>query len=200
MNLVHAAGAYPLGKLADSVGHNTLLATGLVLLIAADALLAPGNSGWVFWAGVALWGLHMATTQGLRAAMVAKVAPADLRGTAYGVFNLVCGVSMLIASALAGLLWDRLGATSTFLAGLLFATLALLGPMFRTHRGNARAAVRGGGSDQLLGHQDPQARLCGQRRFQQMVGDALGRDHPVARWQQRPQPLRDLHADLFGRP
>ena len=137
MNLVYAAGAYPLGRLADSVGHNTLLATGLVLLIAADALLALSNSGWVFWAGVALWGLHMATTQGLLAAMVAEAAPADLRGTAYGVFNLVCGVSMLIASALAGLLWDRLGATSTFLAGLVFATLALLGLMFRTRRGNA---------------------------------------------------------------
>jgi MFS family permease len=127
MNLVYAAGAYPLGKLADSVSHTTLLAIGLVLLIAADALLALSNSGVTFWAGVALWGLHMAMTQGLLAAMVADTAPPDLRGTAYGVFNLVCGVAMLVASALAGLLWDQLGAASTFLAGGLFAVLALLG-------------------------------------------------------------------------
>jgi len=127
MNLVYAMGAYPLGKLADSVSHTKLLAAGLVLLIAADALLALSNSGATFWAGVALWGLHMAMTQGLLAAMVADTAPADLRGTAYGVFNLVCGVAMLIASALAGLLWDQLGAASTFLAGLVFALLALIG-------------------------------------------------------------------------
>lgn len=127
MNLVYAAGAYPLGKLADSVSHTTLLAAGLVLLIAADALLALSNSGATFWAGVALWGLHMAMTQGLLAAMVADTAPPDLRGTAYGVFNLVCGVAMLVASALAGLLWDQFGAASSFLAGLVFALLALIG-------------------------------------------------------------------------
>ena len=127
MNLVYAAGAYPLGKLADSVSHTTLLASGLAVLIAADALLALSNQGATFWAGVALWGLHMAMTQGLLAAMVADTAPADLRGTAYGVFNLVCGVAMLIASALAGLLWDQLGAASTFMAGLVFALLALIG-------------------------------------------------------------------------
>lgn len=135
MNLVYAAGAYPLGKLADSVSHTTLLATGLVLLIAADALLALSNSGGTFWTGVALWGLHMAMTQGLLAAMVADTAPADLRGTAYGVFNLVCGVAMLIASALAGLLWDQLGASSTFLAGLVFAVLALVGLGFQQRLG-----------------------------------------------------------------
>ena len=137
MNLVYAAGAYPLGKLADSVSHTRLLATGLVLLIAADALLALSNSGATFWTGVLLWGLHMAMTQGLLAAMVADTAPPDLRGTAYGVFNLVCGVAMLIASALAGLLWDRLGATSTFAAGLGFALLALIGLGFQQHQRNS---------------------------------------------------------------
>lgn len=131
MNLVYAAGAYPLGKLADSVRHTTLLAAGLVLLIAADAMLALSNSGTTFWLGVILWGLHMAMTQGLLAAMVAETAPPDLRGTAYGVFNLVCGVAVLLASALAGLLWDQLGASSTFLAGLVFALLALIGLGFQ---------------------------------------------------------------------
>ena len=97
----------------------------MVLLIAADALLAFGNHGAWVWGGIALWGLHMAMTQGLLAAMVAGTAPADLRGSAYGFFNLMSGLAMLAASALAGLLWDQLGASFTFLAGILFSVAAL---------------------------------------------------------------------------
>ena len=125
MNIVYAACAYPFGKLADKLSHTSLLGWGLLLLIAADVLLAYSNSGVVFWLGVALWGLHMAMTQGLLAAMVADTAPADLRGTAYGMFNLVSGLAMLAASVLAGLLWDKLGAAATFHAGAVFCLLAL---------------------------------------------------------------------------
>ena len=126
MNVIYAACAYPFGKLADRMRHTTLLAWGLVLLIGADALLAYSNSGAWFWAGVALWGLHMAMTQGLLATMVADTAPVDLRGTAYGFFNLMSGLAMLVASGLAGLLWDQLGASFTFVAGIAFSMLALL--------------------------------------------------------------------------
>ena len=125
MNLIYAACAYPFGKLADSVRHGTLLAWGLALLIGADVLLAYSNHGIAVWAGIALWGLHMAMTQGLLATMVADVAPADLRGTAYGFFNLMSGIAMLLASALAGLLWDQWNATVTFGAGIVFSALAL---------------------------------------------------------------------------
>ncbi|MCF8161037.1 MAG: MFS transporter [Polaromonas sp.] len=125
MNIVYAAGAYPFGKLADKMRHAGLLGWGLLLLIAADLLLATSNSGWVFWLGVALWGLHMAMTQGLLAAMVADTAPADLRGTAYGFFNLLSGVALLVASGLAGWLWQSFGASFTFMAGICFAALAL---------------------------------------------------------------------------
>lgn len=131
LNLVFSVGAYPLGRLSDSVSHTKLLVAGLLVLIAADGLLAWSNQGAVFWTGVALWGLHMALTQGLLATMVANAAPADLRGTAYGMFNLVCGLSLLLASGLAGWLWDRLGAPSTFVAGMLFAALALLAVAWR---------------------------------------------------------------------
>jgi MFS family permease len=126
MNLIYAACAYPFGKLADKLPHAQLLGWGLVLLIGADALLAAQNNGLVFWAGVALWGLHMAMTQGLLAAMVADTAPADLRGTGYGFFNLLSGLAMLVASGLAGWLWQNWGASTTFLAGIGFAGLALL--------------------------------------------------------------------------
>lgn len=126
MNAIYALGAYPLGKLADRMDHRHLLVWGLLLLIAADVLLAWSDHGPIVWAGIALWGLHMAMTQGLLATMVADVAPADLRGTAFGMFNLVSGLAMLLASVLAGLLWDQLGARFTFAAGAGFSLLALL--------------------------------------------------------------------------
>jgi len=131
MNVVYAACAYPFGKLADKLPHTQLLGWGLLLLIGADALLAASNSGPVFWAGVALWGLHMAMTQGLLAAMVADTAPADLRGTGYGFFNLLSGLAMLVASGLAGWLWQSFGAPTTFVAGIGFAGVALLLMMLR---------------------------------------------------------------------
>jgi predicted MFS family arabinose efflux permease len=125
MNLVYSVSAYPFGKLSDSMSHSKLLAWGLVVLIAADATLAWSNHwGWV-WAGISLWGLHMGMTQGLLATMVADTAPADLRGTAYGFFNLMSGIAMLVASALAGLLWDLFGASFTFIAGGFFCVLTL---------------------------------------------------------------------------
>jgi MFS family permease len=125
MNVVYSIGAYPLGRLADTMSHRKLLAIGLVVLIAADAALAASDQGMLLWIGIALWGLHMALTQGLLATMVADTAPAALRGTAFGVFNLASGLAMLVASALAGLLWDRLGGASTFVAGAAISALAL---------------------------------------------------------------------------
>jgi len=127
MNLVYSLSAYPFGKLSDRMSHKTLLALGLIILIAADLVLAA-NDHWNFvLAGVALWGIHMGITQGLLATMVADAAPADLRGTAFGFFNLVSGLAMLLASVLAGLLWDRLGASFTFYAGATFCVVALVG-------------------------------------------------------------------------
>ncbi|MHB1250110.1 MAG: MFS transporter [Polaromonas sp.] len=125
MNLIYAAGAYPFGKLSDRVSHTTLLVWGLLVLIAADVLLA--SSRQLLWValGIALWGLHMAMTQGLLATMVTDTAPPDLRGTAFGFFNLVSGLAMLLASTLAGVLWDQLGAPMTFAAGAAFSLVAL---------------------------------------------------------------------------
>jgi predicted MFS family arabinose efflux permease len=125
MNVVYSALAYPFGKLADRVSHRKLLAAGLAVLIAADLALAAADSGPLLWAGIGLWGVHMALTQGLLATMVAASAPPALRGTAFGMFNLAGGIALLLASGLAGLLWDRLGAASTFLAGAAFSALAL---------------------------------------------------------------------------
>jgi MFS family permease len=129
MNLMYAATAYPVGKLSDRMSHFKLLGAGLVILIAADLVLALAQGLTAVAVGVVLWGLHMGVTQGLLATMVAATAPAHLRGTAFGIFNLGCGVAMLVASVLAGFLWDTLGAAVTFYAGAAFsaAALALLG-------------------------------------------------------------------------
>lgn len=134
MNLVYAASAYPFGRLADRMDHRQLLAMGLAVLILADLVLASGTHWSAVLAGVALWGVHMGMTQGLLATMVADTAPADLRGTAFGFFNLVSGVALLLASLLAGLLWDRLGAAFTFFAGAAFSALALAGLLLNGRR------------------------------------------------------------------
>jgi MFS family permease len=127
MNIVYAASAYPFGKLSDRISHKALLAAGLVVLVAADIVLASSNHWAAVVVGVALWGIHMGMTQGLLASMVAATAPADLRGTAFGFFNLVSGVAMLVASVLAGFLWDKMGASFTFYAGAAFCVMALVG-------------------------------------------------------------------------
>jgi len=126
MNVVYSLSAYPLGRLADRVSHDSLLACGLAVLIASDLVLAQPPGFLTLSAGVALWGLHMGLTQGLLASMVAKTSPPDLRGTAFGFFSLISGGALLVASAVAGLLWDAFGASFTFYAGACFAAAALL--------------------------------------------------------------------------
>jgi MFS family permease len=126
MSVVYAATSYPAGVAADRGRGPVLLSAGLAALIASDFALAHAAGGTLLCAGVALWGLHMGLTQGLLAALVAGTAPADLRGTAFGVFNLACGVALLAASVLAGWLWDAYGPRVTFCAGALFTALAWL--------------------------------------------------------------------------
>ena len=123
MNLVYAATAYPFGKLSDTVSPMKLLGLGLLVLIASDLVLAQTGSLPGLMAGVALWGVHMGMTQGILARMVADTAPDRLRGTAFGLFNLVSGLAMLAASAIAGWLWDAFGSSMTFQAGAVFALL-----------------------------------------------------------------------------
>jgi MFS family permease len=127
MNVVYASAAYPAGALSDAVGRNAMLALGIIFLIVADLVLAFGSTVPLVLLGVVLWGLHMGFTQGLLAALVADAAPPELRGTAFGLFNFACGIAMLIASVVAGALWDAHGPTATFVAGAIFTTLALLG-------------------------------------------------------------------------
>jgi MFS family permease len=126
MSVVYTLSAWPAGALSDRIGRYGLLTAGFAILILADLVLAFAGNVTGVMAGAALWGLHMGLTQGLLAALVADTAPAELRGTAFGVFNLVSGVAMLAASVVAGALWDVIGPAGTFLAGALFTAIALM--------------------------------------------------------------------------
>jgi MFS family permease len=127
MNIVYAASAYPFGRLSDAVSRRVLLAFGAIFLIAADMVLATAGTPWRVFVGVMLWGLHMGATQGLLSTLVVDAAPADLRGTALGMYNLITGGALLVASVLAGWLWTAFSPAATFIAGGAFAGVALLG-------------------------------------------------------------------------
>ena len=131
MNAVFSVTAYPFGKLSDRVSHRRLLLAGLAVLVLADVVLAASTHWTGLLLGVALWGVHMGMTQGLLAAMVADTAPADLRGTAYGFFNLMSGLAMLAASVVAGLLWQYWGPAWTFGAGAMFSAVAMAALLWR---------------------------------------------------------------------
>jgi MFS family permease len=137
MNVVYAASAYPFGRLSDRLNRDRLLAVGIGFLIAADLVLATANTTWLVLAGSVLWGLHMGATQGLLTTIVASTAPADLRATAFGLFNLVTGGTLLLASVLAGFLWTAYGPSVTFFAGAAFSTIALAGLVVRRSRSTA---------------------------------------------------------------
>lgn len=126
MNIVFSFTAYPFGRLSDITSHRRLLQMGLVVLIVADLVLALSHSWVGIIVGVALWGVHMGMTQGLLNTMIAHAAPADLRGTAFGLFSLLSGLGLLIASLEAGLLWDIWGSASTFFAGAMICVLTLI--------------------------------------------------------------------------
>ena len=128
MNMVYALAAYPAGAASDRLGRRSMLIAGTLLLIVADLVLAYSDGVALMLVGVAVWGLHMGFTQGLLAALIADTAPADLRGTAFGIFNFTGGLALLIASVLAGALWDQFGPAATFLvgAGITAAALAAI--------------------------------------------------------------------------
>lgn len=126
MNLVYALVATPAGTLSDRIGRTKVILLGLIALIAADLALAFAPGLWGLFVGVGLWGLHMGLVQGLLSALVADTAPADLMGTGFGLFHLVTGVVLLVASVLAGWLWQMHGPTATFVAGAVFSIVAAL--------------------------------------------------------------------------
>jgi MFS family permease len=127
MNGVYALSAYPAGRLSDRVNRRVVLATGAAVLVIADLMLAAGGGLTALMIGIALWGLHLGLSQGLLVALIADTAPRERRGTAFGLFNIVSGIVLLMASVLAGALWDRIGPSAAFYAGAGFAGVTVMG-------------------------------------------------------------------------
>ncbi len=137
MNVVYAATSYPAGVISDRVNRKIVLLIGIIFLIAADIFLATADNFLKLWLGIIFWGLHMGFSQGLFAAMIADESPDHLRGTAFGIFNLASGLLMLIASVLAGVLWDQYGSGITFITGAVFSAVAFFWLLF-LHLSNRR--------------------------------------------------------------
>jgi MFS family permease len=135
MNIVYALSSYPLGALSDRIDRKAMLALGFATLIIADMVLAAAPNLTIVMIGVALWGLHMGMTQGLLSALVADEAPANIRATAFGLFNFASGIALLLASLIAGILWEQIGPSATFVAGAAFTGLGLL-TLFLTRQSN----------------------------------------------------------------
>ena len=127
LNVVYAGVAYPAGVASDKFNRRTLLMAGLAMLVVADLVLALATAPAHAFVGTAFWGMHMGLTQGLLSTLIADTAPATLRGTAFGVFNLVSGVALLLASVIAGALWNAVGPSGTFIGGGVFALLSMVG-------------------------------------------------------------------------
>jgi MFS family permease len=127
MNAVYAGSAYPMGRLSDRLPRRPMIAAGFLVLLIADVVLALAADVWMVMLGIGLWGLHMGMTQGVLAALVAGAVPGNLRGSAFGVFHLASGIALLLASVIAGLLWQSLGPHATFAAGAAFTAVGLAG-------------------------------------------------------------------------
>lgn len=157
LNIAYALSAYPVGALSDGMNRIAILIVGLVLLISADLVLAFAQGLWGITAGVVLWGLHMGFTQGVLATLVADSAPPELRGTAFGMFNLVTGAALLAACVIDGVLWDAFGGQWTFLAGAAFAVLTI-GGLIPLHGRLARDDRRADEGKPLIDKNPPKSR------------------------------------------
>ena len=120
MNVAYAIVAVPFGHLADRGGFFILIVCGFLILVLADIILALTNSvGWMF-VGIIFWGIHLGMTQGLLLAMISKLSPLELRGTSFGLFHAITGIALLIASLIAGYLWQY------YNSGLIFFVSAII--------------------------------------------------------------------------
>ncbi len=126
LSFAFALSSYPAGVLSDRLGRKNVVIWGFGMMIVADLILFIAEAPWVVFLGAVFWGLHLGLTQGIFSAMVADRVPEDLRGTGFGVFHLVSGTGLFLASLLAGLLWQAFGAQATFLAGAVLALIAVL--------------------------------------------------------------------------
>ncbi len=125
MNAGAALSAYPAGVISDRIGRRGLLLAGIVVLIVADALLALAQGTVMVVVASGIWGLHLGMMSGLLSAEVAATVPDDIRATAFGVFNFGTGIALMLASGIAGVVWEVFSPEATFWLGGGLSVLAL---------------------------------------------------------------------------
>lgn len=126
INLAYGASAYPLGVISDRIGRFGLLLASFAIFALVYLGLALAQSPWQLWVLFGCYGLYLGMSQGVLLALVADHVPAELRGTAFGMINLMTGIALLPASLIAGTLWQEIGPSAPFMMGSGFAIVAAL--------------------------------------------------------------------------
>jgi MFS family permease len=130
LHVVRAGASWPVGRLADRAGRRGSLAAGWLWYALCYLAFARADHVWQAWALFAAYGLVAALTEGSERALVADAVPAERRGTALGLYYLVSGAGLLVASVLAGVLWERVSPAAALGTGALLAALAAASLVF----------------------------------------------------------------------
>lgn len=126
LNFISAFVSYPAGKLSDRVSRRKLILAGWILYALVYVGFAYAQTEWHIWVLFLVYGGFFGLTEGAEKALVADLVPAEMRGTAYGLYNGVLGIGLLPASLIAGVLWQNYGAQAPFLFGGAMALVAAL--------------------------------------------------------------------------
>ncbi len=125
-NVTYALVALPMGNLSDRIGRRRVIVIGWTLYAAVYLGFAAVSAIWQIWLLFAVYGLYYGIVEGAARAFVADLVPAGRRGTAYGLYHGVVGLTLLPASVIAGWLWSTAGPAAPFYLGAGLAFLAML--------------------------------------------------------------------------
>ena len=123
-NIVSVILAIPIGKLSDKIGREKLIILGFFIYAIVYYLFGRFNSISIFIALFVAYGAYSALTDGSQKAMISDIVTKDLRGTGFGIYHAVLGITLLPASLIAGLLYDKINSNAPFYFGSIMALIA----------------------------------------------------------------------------
>lgn len=128
-NAVYAFFSIPAGMLSDKLGRKNIIALGWTLYALVYLGFAFFNENWIVWVLWAMYGVYYGLAEGVARALVTDLVPEDRRGTAFGAYHGVVGITLLPASLIAGWLWQAVSPAAPFYFGAALAVLAVIGLM-----------------------------------------------------------------------